>query len=36
MWVAGGIPLFVALLASVAAWGERERRLGTATMTATL
>lgn len=28
MWVAGGLPLFAALLACVAAWGERERRLG--------
>jgi putative copper resistance protein D len=29
MWIAGGAPLFVAMLALVAAWGERERRLET-------
>jgi len=28
MWVAGGLPLFVALLWCVAAWGAHERRLG--------
>jgi putative membrane protein len=28
MWVAGGVPLFAALLGCVAAWGARERRLG--------
>jgi putative membrane protein len=28
MWVGGGLPLFVALLGCVAAWGARERRLG--------
>ena len=28
MWVAGGLPLFAALLGCVAAWGARERRLG--------
>jgi cytochrome c oxidase assembly factor CtaG len=28
MWVAGGLPLFAALLICVAAWGARERRLG--------
>lgn len=28
MWVVGGLPLFVGLLACVAAWGARERRLG--------
>jgi putative membrane protein len=28
MWVAGGLPLFAALLAGVAAWGAHERRLG--------
>jgi len=27
MWMAGGAPLFIAMLALVAAWGERERRL---------
>lgn len=29
MWVGGGLPLFAALLGCVAAWGARERRLGT-------
>ena len=29
MWIAGGAPLFIAMLALVAAWGERERRLET-------
>jgi putative copper resistance protein D len=29
MWVAGGLPLFAAFLWCVAAWGARERRLGT-------
>jgi len=28
MWIAGGLPLFAALLGCVAAWGARERRLG--------
>jgi cytochrome c oxidase assembly factor CtaG len=28
MWIAGGAPLFVALLWCVADWGARERRLG--------
>jgi putative membrane protein len=29
MWIAGGTPLFVALLWTVADWGARERRFGT-------
>jgi cytochrome c oxidase assembly factor CtaG len=28
MWIAGGAPLFVALLWLVAEWGARERRYG--------
>ncbi|MGD0475422.1 MAG: cytochrome c oxidase assembly protein [Candidatus Velthaea sp.] len=28
MWICGGLPLFAALLGCIAAWGARERRLG--------